>query len=555
MAFPTSPINGQQAVVNGITYQYTTTTNSWTRIPGIGINLSLSGTLSTQTVSASGNITVGGTVSARSLVGCGVGIANVVVKAQNVVCSPLNPAVFGKNVSIGLGAAGAVIDGVAVGYNAIAACSGVAIGASALAGCIGGIAIGNATVTAICGAGIAIGQNAGAGACSVSVGRFAGQFLQAGGGVAIGKCAGHSSQGSQSIAIGKCSGQVSQQPAAVAIGPCTGKVTQGTNAVAIGRYSGQTKQGPNAVAIGVLAGQTCQPGCSIAINANGAALNPLTAGFFVNPVRNDIVSAIGNVAIYNASTKEIAYGNTISLGGNITGSNLAGVNLSLTGNVILSRTTGNVLSAAGNISIGTNYYYGNGAYLTGITGGGGSSNIIFNGTSNVNVGSANSNVTVGVNGVGNVTVFTPTGLSVAGTIAGGSLTGSTLSVSGNVIGLVPNAANGTAVNSVGFMGMPQSAQAGATYTLSIADMGKHVYSTAATSTITVPANASVPFPIGTTIALVAGPTTTMTVNITTDTMYLAGFGNTGARTLGSYGTATLLKVATTTWIISGTALS
>ena len=506
MAFPTSPTNGQRAVVNGITYQYATTTNSWTRVPGIGNSLSLTGTLSAQIVSTSGNIVSGSAING-TFYGCGANISNVVVKGQNIVCGPIPPVVFGKNISIGLGAAGAVIDGIAVGWNATAACSGVAIGASALAGCIGGIAIGNASVTAICGAGIAIGQNAGAGTCGVSIGQGAGQLRQSGSAIAIGKCAGHSLQGSQAVAIGYSAGQVSQQPTAVAIGLCTGKVTQGTNAVAIGRNSGQTKQGSNAVAIGVLAGQTCQPGCSIAINANGVALNPTTAGFFVNPVRNDTVTAIGNVAVYNTSTKEIAYSNTISL--------------------------------AGNISIGTNYYYGNGAYLTGITGGGGSSNIIFNGTSNVNVGSTNSNVTVAVSGVGNVAVFTPAGLSVAGTIAG----------------TVSNAVTGTAVNSVGYLGMPQSTQAGSTYTLALSDMGKHVYSTAATSTITVPANATVPFPVGTTIALVAGPTTTMTINITTDTMYLAGFGNTGARTLGSYGTATLLKVANTTWIISGTALS
>ena len=120
---------------------------------------------------------------------------------------------------------------------------------------------------------------------------------------------------------------------------------------------------------------------------------------------------------------------------------------------------------------------------------------------------------------------------------------------------MPNATNTSSVNTVGYIGIPQNIQAGAAYTLQFSDAGKHVYSTAAASTITVPANATTAFPVGTSIILVAGPTTTMTVNITSDTMYLSGFGNTGSRTLGSYGTATLLKVAATTWIISGTALS
>lgn len=33
MAFPTSPTNGQTATVNGITYSYSSTTNSWARVP------------------------------------------------------------------------------------------------------------------------------------------------------------------------------------------------------------------------------------------------------------------------------------------------------------------------------------------------------------------------------------------------------------------------------------------------------------------------------------------------------------------------------------------
>lgn len=34
MAFPTSPINGQQATVNGITYVYISAKNAWNRTTG-----------------------------------------------------------------------------------------------------------------------------------------------------------------------------------------------------------------------------------------------------------------------------------------------------------------------------------------------------------------------------------------------------------------------------------------------------------------------------------------------------------------------------------------
>ena len=32
MSFPSSPVNGQQATINGVTYQYDTANNAWTRI-------------------------------------------------------------------------------------------------------------------------------------------------------------------------------------------------------------------------------------------------------------------------------------------------------------------------------------------------------------------------------------------------------------------------------------------------------------------------------------------------------------------------------------------
>ncbi len=48
---------------------------------------------------------------------------------------------------------------------------------------------------------------------------------------------------------------------------------------------------------------------------------------------------------------------------------------------------------------------------------------------------------------------------------------------------------------------------------------------------------------------------TVTIAITTDTMYLAGDGATGSRTLAAYGVASAVKVASTTWIISGNGLT
>ena len=104
----------------------------------------------------------------------------------------------------------------------------------------------------------------------------------------------------------------------------------------------------------------------------------------------------------------------------------------------------------------------------------------------------------------------------------------------------------------GFRGLPQNAQTGA-YTLVLSDIGKQVSNT--TGGWVIPANASVAFPIGAAVVLFNNSGSSQTVSITSDTMYLAGTANTGTRTLAQRGLATCVKVASTTWVISGTGVS
>jgi len=111
-------------------------------------------------------------------------------------------------------------------------------------------------------------------------------------------------------------------------------------------------------------------------------------------------------------------------------------------------------------------------------------------------------------------------------------------------------------SSVGYTGMPQNAQSAA-YTLVAGDAGKTIVHPASDNnarTFTIPANASVAFPVGTTITFI-NMINTVTVAITSDTLYQAGDGSTGSRTLAAYGIATAVKVSSTTWIISGNGLS
>lgn len=126
----------------------------------------------------------------------------------------------------------------------------------------------------------------------------------------------------------------------------------------------------------------------------------------------------------------------------------------------------------------------------------------------------------------------------------------------NVSGNPAEGTSLTAANGFGYMGIPQSSVAGTTgsYIIAATEAGKHIYASA-TRTVTIPANSSVALPVGTTIVFIAGTGATMTISITTDTLYLAGLGTTGSRTLAPFGVATAIKITSNSWIISGNGLT
>jgi hypothetical protein len=112
-------------------------------------------------------------------------------------------------------------------------------------------------------------------------------------------------------------------------------------------------------------------------------------------------------------------------------------------------------------------------------------------------------------------------------------------------------------DSVGFRNIPINSQSAA-YTLVLADSGKailHPSTDANARTFTIPANGSVAYAIGTALTFINMTSQVVTIAITTDTMYLAGSGTTGSRSLAQYGVATAIKMTSTTWIISGSGLT
>jgi hypothetical protein len=94
----------------------------------------------------------------------------------------------------------------------------------------------------------------------------------------------------------------------------------------------------------------------------------------------------------------------------------------------------------------------------------------------------------------------------------------------------------------------------ADYTLVLGDANKHIYKSNTTAYAwTIPPNSSVAFPTGTIITLVnAGSSGAVTVTRGSGVaLILAGDGTDSNKTLAAYGLATILKVGTDTWFISG----
>lgn len=107
------------------------------------------------------------------------------------------------------------------------------------------------------------------------------------------------------------------------------------------------------------------------------------------------------------------------------------------------------------------------------------------------------------------------------------------------------------VDEPGWKGTPQNSISD-NYTLVIGDAAKQIYMTAgAAKTLTIPANASVAFPIGTILTIVNDSGNDWTVAITTDTLEKLG-GSTGSQTLTDNNKAVIEKVTSTLWKYSST---
>lgn len=93
----------------------------------------------------------------------------------------------------------------------------------------------------------------------------------------------------------------------------------------------------------------------------------------------------------------------------------------------------------------------------------------------------------------------------------------------------------------------------ANYTCVLGDTGKQIYHPSSDNnarTFTIPANASVAYPIGTCLTFINRAAANVTIAITSDTLTFTD-GTTVSRTLAQYGIATAVKIGTSEWLISG----
>jgi hypothetical protein len=175
-----------------------------------------------------------------------------------------------------------------------------------------------------------------------------------------------------------------------------------------------TASQPNITNVGTLT--------ALSVSGNVTGGNVLTGGQ---------ISATGNIR----TTGYFFAVQDINVGGDVTATSYTGVSSSVSGNV----TSGNIITggrviATGNVS--ANYFIGNGSQLSGID-----ATSIQNGNSNVLVGAVAGNVSININGISPIALFTPLGMTLTGDqlttgtlTAGNLLVGGVVSATGDVVG-------------------------------------------------------------------------------------------------------------------------
>ena len=359
MAFPTSPTNGQTVVVNNITYQYSSATNSWARL------VSTANTISANTVTASNlNVTnlisVTGNISTGSFfIGDGSKITNIssnAVAVSNIVNGTTNISIgaAGGNANITVGGTSNIVVFATTGeyITGLLSASGNVTGGNILtSGVIS--ATGTLSVTGATTLGTASTGNLSAGNV------LTGGIVSASGNITGGNLSGTNIAGTLTTAA---------QTNITSVG------TLGSLAVTANVTGGNLLTGGLVSAASTITG-TSHLGAVVSVTANVTGGNILTGGLvsatanvtanngmFTNIVNTasftgSIISVTGNVTANNGMFTNIVNvashtGAVVSVSGNVTGGNLlTGGQISATGTITSNAATNSTAFAVGNSAV------------------------------------------------------------------------------------------------------------------------------------------------------------------------------------------------------------
>jgi hypothetical protein len=311
------------------------------------------------------------------------------------------------------------------------------------------------------------------------------------------------------------------------------------NITSTGTLTSLTVTGALGVTTGVITGDGGGISNVVAGNISGTVNNAVLAQEVINSAQPNIGS-VGTLSALNVNDTIVSVGLTANTGDiTVTAGVFAGDGGSIS-NVVGANVTGEVGFAA----------VANSVAIANVSGAG---NI-----ATVNLDGNTANYLDGTGSWGPVTATTATTAGTVTTAAQPNITSlgtlATLDVTGNISGGNINAnTNGFAI---GYKEIPPVVLSG-NDTIALEDSGKHFRSTTAGNiTLSIPTNATVAFPTGTAISIVEQAAGNILVNaISGVTLYQAGNSTAGNRVISTFGVATLMKVDTDTWFISGTGVS
>ena len=295
------------------------------------------------------------------------------------------------------------------------------------------------------------------------------------------------------------------------------------------------------------------------LNANVInSLQNITANNF-SANGNMFIGSAANLTFSTLTANNIVARNSVSILANtILANNItANGNFTVTGNTILTGRVNFLLGdiTANNITLSNNFTANSYTFVANGTIVFTANNVVVANNLTANNIFANNFLTIFANNTITISSNNNIFMNAANILVSNTITANILTanqISGNVI-LLESTNIGN--NTIGYLGAPQKNITATSYTLVLTDAGRTIYLTqgANTGTVVIPTNATVPFPLGTTILLIMGPTFSSNVTAANPpSLWVASNSvQRTAVTLGSYSMSSLIKVATDTWYISG----